>query len=375
MCDSMNNRANPTKGEPQNVVTALKDGTTHVRSKRLRDSSNVPSRAATPPRGNPVAPATPLKHEAAGGRSRQRRRISTEDALTKEMSGLPGQSKGGHGKPLEIQQETKGTPATIMTVGRRIATPCRNINQSAQSSAKAESATTQTGAKKTEFTDEAMDLLINQLALQQPLLKKQKKQRKQMSSKSTGGKTPATQNPTRSKAEPVVMEAARNNATNGGSASEDKPLLGAKVVEMLAQSLSMNTGGPIIPAVVAAATRIEAALLSHHSTAGRQYRAHVRMLKSNLAAPGNEALRLQVLSGEISAACLVSMTSAELASIVVQQRRRSTAASPFARRQSASPVGAVPPACGDDTWMAFSNDGGMAMWNLARRCKSQSATP
>ncbi|CAE8624036.1 unnamed protein product [Polarella glacialis] len=70
-----------------------------------------------------------------------------------------------------------------------------------------------------------------------------------------------------------------------------------------------------------AAADVEAALFGRYG-AGAEYRQHARMLRQNLALPGNAELRAHVLSGDLGAEELITMDSAHLAPEALQQRRR-----------------------------------------------------
>jgi len=105
-----------------------------------------------------------------------------------------------------------------------------------------------------------------------------------------------------------------------------------KVVEMLSMGLNgiVGIGSPASPVPMASpgrlppqsmAAEIEAALFSKHSGATSEYRAHARMLRTNLALPGNADLRARVLEGEVSVEDLVSKDSASLAPEALQAER------------------------------------------------------
>jgi len=113
-----------------------------------------------------------------------------------------------------------------------------------------------------------------------------------------------------------------------------------KVVSLIAQGLAgMPVGNspasPAMPLIAGAASpgpgmppstlaaEIEAALFGRHGgKVAHEYRQHSRMLRSNLALPGNAPLRAQILSGDISADELVAMESDALAPASLQEERR-----------------------------------------------------
>lgn len=69
------------------------------------------------------------------------------------------------------------------------------------------------------------------------------------------------------------------------------------------------------------ALELEAALFSRYSGATAEYRQHARMLRSNLALPGNTSLRESVLSGDTSAEELLAMNSSSIAPESLQEER------------------------------------------------------
>lgn len=110
----------------------------------------------------------------------------------------------------------------------------------------------------------------------------------------------------------------------------------SKVVDMIAQGLlgiggnspaspapspMMSPGGGHLPAKLVAA-EVEAALFGRFGGLTHDYKQHARMLRSNLAHPGNASLRERILSGELSVEELVAMDSAHLAPGKLQEERR-----------------------------------------------------
>lgn len=110
-----------------------------------------------------------------------------------------------------------------------------------------------------------------------------------------------------------------------------------KVVDMIAQGLAGIPGGghspvtcpsPAVPNSPAArlpanttSQELEAALYSRYSGATAEYRQHARMLRSNLALPGNASLRENVLTGDTTAEELIAMNSDRLAPQTLQEER------------------------------------------------------
>merc|ERR1719506_1274542 len=77
---------------------------------------------------------------------------------------------------------------------------------------------------------------------------------------------------------------------------------------------------PMPPNTMAA--EVEAVLFArHNNSASGEYRQHARMLRSNLALPGNVELRNNVLSGDMSPEQLIAMNSGALAPEEVQEQR------------------------------------------------------
>lgn len=106
-----------------------------------------------------------------------------------------------------------------------------------------------------------------------------------------------------------------------------------KVVDMIAQGLAGIAGinSPASPAVMASpgrlppvssASEVEAVLFTrYNSIASGEYRQHARMLRSNLALPGNVSLREGVLSGDVTPDELIAMNSNALAPEALQEQR------------------------------------------------------
>jgi len=106
-----------------------------------------------------------------------------------------------------------------------------------------------------------------------------------------------------------------------------------KVVEMVVQGLQGIAGlnSPASPGVLASpgrlppvtcAAEVEAVLFARYNhLATAEYRQHARMLRSNLALPGNAALREGVASGEVSPEELIAMNSNALAPGELQEQR------------------------------------------------------
>jgi len=124
----------------------------------------------------------------------------------------------------------------------------------------------------------------------------------------------------------------------------------AKVVDVIAQGLMGVTGSsPASPAPVSLASpgmpppvqaaEIEAALFGRYITAADdgkedkearhrklgEYKAHARMLRTNLALAGNSDLRARILSGEMDVTDIVKMDSAALAPEALQKEREDIA--------------------------------------------------
>lgn len=89
-----------------------------------------------------------------------------------------------------------------------------------------------------------------------------------------------------------------------------------KATELIAQGFLGTTEG------AKTAEKVEVALFCLHGAATAKYRQHARMLKSNLALPGNSELRARLLTGDLAVEELVSMDSNALAPEALQEERR-----------------------------------------------------
>jgi len=119
--------------------------------------------------------------------------------------------------------------------------------------------------------------------------------------------------------------------------SADRKALRIKVLEIIRQGLmGIPSAGPTSPMVpmtsplqlppTTMAAEIEAALFGHYGAVTPEYRQHARMIRCNFTLSGNAALRNRVLSGDISAGELVTMSSDSLAPQAVKDFRRAAAA-------------------------------------------------
>lgn len=90
----------------------------------------------------------------------------------------------------------------------------------------------------------------------------------------------------------------------------------SKATQLIAQGLLDTKEGN------AMAIKVEMALYSLHGSATHMYRQHARMLKSNLALPGNAELRSRIFSGALAVEKLVAMDSSALAPEALQEERR-----------------------------------------------------
>lgn len=117
-------------------------------------------------------------------------------------------------------------------------------------------------------------------------------------------------------------------------ASPDHKSVRVKAMELIKEGL-LGKAGPLTPAspragspasgllpVSFVASEIEAALYALYKGGTEQYRAHARMLKSNLLTLGNQPLRTRILNGELPAQELVALDSRELAPEYLREQRK-----------------------------------------------------
>eukprot|EP00931_Biecheleriopsis_adriatica_P121601 TRINITY_DN96660_c0_g1_i1.p1 TRINITY_DN96660_c0_g1~~TRINITY_DN96660_c0_g1_i1.p1 ORF type:complete len:478 (+),score=108.15 TRINITY_DN96660_c0_g1_i1:23-1435(+) len=128
----------------------------------------------------------------------------------------------------------------------------------------------------------------------------------------------------------------RRQPKPAGQEAPEHKALRQRAVETIAQGLQgIASNSPASPAPLGAASpaalpghlvaaEVETALWGRHGCAAgsAEYRQHVRMLRANLAHPGNTELRSKVLEGELSAEALVAMDSNMLAPEALQKQRR-----------------------------------------------------
>jgi len=121
----------------------------------------------------------------------------------------------------------------------------------------------------------------------------------------------------------------------GQEALPEQKMMRSRVIDIVCQGLMGISGGnsPASPAPPPSpagampcrtvAAEVETALFGRFGNAStHEYKQHARMLRKNLALPGNARLRERVLSGEIEVEELAAMDSASLAPDSLQEQRR-----------------------------------------------------